>query len=54
MALILVGGLTMVVRKKALVQVIGLIVVENGVYTARWPPRMVCPWWWNWASPSTC
>jgi hydrogenase-4 component E len=33
-ALILVGGLTMVVRKKALVQVIGLIVVENGVYVA--------------------
>jgi hydrogenase-4 component E len=34
MALILVGGLTMVVRKKALVQVIGLIMVENGVYIA--------------------
>jgi hydrogenase-4 component E len=33
-ALILVGGLTMVVHKKALVQVIGLIMVENGVYIA--------------------
>lgn len=33
-ALILIGGLTMAVRKKALLQVIGLIVVENGVYTA--------------------
>jgi hydrogenase-4 component E len=32
--LILIGGLTMIVRKKALLQVIGLIVVENGVYTA--------------------
>jgi hydrogenase-4 component E len=31
-ALILVGGLTMAVRKKALLQVIGLIVVDNGVY----------------------
>ncbi|HEV7128646.1 MAG TPA: hypothetical protein VGN32_14545, partial [Ktedonobacterales bacterium] len=33
-ALVLVGGLIMVVRKKALVQVIGLIVLENGVYVA--------------------
>jgi hydrogenase-4 component E len=33
-ALILVGGLIMVVRKKALVQVIGLMVLENGVYIA--------------------
>lgn len=33
-ALILVGGLTMVVRKKAMVQVIGLIVVENGIAVA--------------------
>jgi hydrogenase-4 component E len=33
-ALILVGGLTMVLRKKALIQVIGLIVIENGVYIA--------------------
>lgn len=33
-ALILVGGLIMVVRKKALIQVIGLIVLENGVYVA--------------------
>jgi hydrogenase-4 component E len=33
-ALILVGGLTMVVRKKALVQVIGLVVIENGIYLA--------------------
>jgi hydrogenase-4 component E len=33
-ALILVGGLTMVLRKKALVQVIGLVVIENGVYVA--------------------
>ena len=33
-ALVLVGGLIMVLRKKALVQVIGLIVVENGVYVA--------------------
>jgi hydrogenase-4 component E len=33
-ALILVGGLIMVVRKKALVQVIGLIVLENGIYVA--------------------
>ncbi len=34
-ALVLVGGLTMVLRKKALIQVIGLIVVENsGAYVA--------------------
>ena len=33
-ALILVGGLTMIVRKKALLQVIGLIVIENGISTA--------------------
>ncbi|MDB5059958.1 MAG: energy-converting Ni,Fe-hydrogenase subunit HyfE [Chloroflexi bacterium] len=33
-ALILVGGLVMVVRRKALIQVIGLIVIENGVYVA--------------------
>lgn len=33
-ALVLVGGLIMVIRKKALVQVIGLIVLENGVYVA--------------------
>jgi hydrogenase-4 component E len=33
-ALILVGGLIMVVRKKALIQVIGLVVVENGIYVA--------------------
>lgn len=33
-ALIFVGGLIMVVRKKALVQVIGLVVLENGVYVA--------------------
>lgn len=33
-AMILVGGLTMAVRKKALLQVVGLIVVENGIYTA--------------------
>ncbi len=33
-ALVLVGGLIMVLRKKALIQVIGLIVVENGAYVA--------------------
>jgi hydrogenase-4 component E len=33
-ALVLVGGLIMVVRKKALLQVIGLIVLENGIYVA--------------------
>jgi hydrogenase-4 component E len=33
-SLVLVGGLIMVVRKKALIQVIGLIVLENGVYVA--------------------
>jgi hydrogenase-4 component E len=33
-ALVLVGGLIMVLRKKAVVQVIGLIVLENGVYVA--------------------
>jgi hydrogenase-4 component E len=33
-ALILVGGLVMVVRRKALIQVIGLIIIENGVYVA--------------------
>jgi hydrogenase-4 component E len=33
-AVLLIGALTMVVRKKALLQVIGLIVVENGVYMA--------------------
>jgi hypothetical protein len=30
----LVGGLTVAPRKKALIQVIGLIVVENGAYAA--------------------
>lgn len=33
-AMIVTGALIMVVRKKALLQVIGLIVVENGIYTA--------------------
>lgn len=33
-ALILVGGLIMIVRKKAVIQVIGLIVVENGTAVA--------------------
>jgi hydrogenase-4 component E len=33
-ALVFVGGLIIVLRKKALIQVIGLIVVENGAYVA--------------------